>query len=122
MKSRFTKILASVIFASTISQFSNAQDENIEVTPIQNVTQQELAAIFVLSEVCPSYVSDQDKLKNGYSKLAKEYLPSEKNPVEALNKLAKDSKFQPILNEARADVKQAGDKKNQEVCDDVSNY
>ncbi len=54
-----------------LSQAAIAQEENIEVTPLQQVTQQELAAIYVLSEVCPSLVKEQDQFHQGYTKLAK---------------------------------------------------
>ena len=119
------KVILAVCGSSLIaigSAHAANKDENIEVTPLQQVTQQELAAIYVLSEVCPSLVSDQSQCENGYNTLAKEYLPQQKNPTEYLKSLSKEKKFKPILAEAQADAKKAGKAKNQEICKELSTY
>lgn len=119
------KVILAVCGSSLIaigSAHAANKDENIEVTPLQQVTQQELAAIYVLSEVCPSLVSDQTQFENGYNTLAKEYLPQQKNPTEYLKSLSKEKKFKPILAEAQADAKKAGKAKNQEICKELSTY
>lgn len=119
------KVILAVCSSSLIaigSAHAANKDENIEVTPLQQVTQQELAAIYVLSEVCPSLVSDQSQFENGYNTLAKEYLPQQKNPTEYLKSLSKEKKFKPILAEAQADAKKAGKAKNQEICKELSTY
>lgn len=119
------KVILAVCGSSLIaigSAHAANKDENIEVTPLQQVTQQELAAIYVLSEVCPSLVSDQNQFENGYNTLAKEYLPQQKNPTEYLKSLSKEKKFKPILAEAQADAKKAGKAKNQEICKELSTY
>ena len=119
------KVILAVCGSSLIaigSAHAANKDENIEVTPLQQVTQQELAAIYVLSEVCPSLFSDQSQFENGYNTLAKEYLPQQKNPTEYLKSLSKEKKFKPILAEAQADAKKAGKAKNQEICKELSTY
>lgn len=119
------KVILAVCGSSLIaigSAHAANKDENIEVTPLQQVTQQELAAIYVLSEVCPSLISDQSQFENGYNTLAKEYLPQQKNPTEYLKSLSKEKKFKPILAEAQADAKKAGKAKNQEICKELSTY
>ena len=119
------KVILAVCGSSLIaigSAHAANKDENIEVTPLRQVTQQELAAIYVLSEVCPSLVSDQTQFENGYNTLAKEYLPQQKNPTEYLKSLSKEKKFKPILAEAQADAKKAGKVKNQEICKELSTY
>lgn len=121
MKKVILAVCGSSLIAITSAQAAN-KDENIEVTPLQQVTQQELAAIYVLSEVCPSLVSDQSQFENGYNTLAKEYLPQQKNPTEYLKSLSKEKKFKSILAEAQADAKKAGKAKNQEICKELSTY
>lgn len=121
MKKVILAIYGSSLIAIGSAHAAN-KDENIEVTPLQQVTQQELAAIYVLSEVCPSLVSDQSQFENGYNTLAKEYLPQQKNPTEYLKSLSKEKKFKPILAEAQADAKKAGKAKNQEICKELSTY
>lgn len=121
MKKVILAVCGSSLIAISSAHAAN-KDENIEVTPLQQVTQQELAAIYVLSEICPSLVSDQSQFENGYNSLAKEYLPQQKNPTEYLKNLSKEKKFKPILAEAQADAKKAGKAKNQEICKELSTY
>ncbi len=123
MKYQVLKTVSAIALSLTLSQITNAKkDENIEVTPIQDVTHQELAAIYVLSEICPNQVSDQKQFEAGYKKLVTEYLPKEKDPVAALNLLSKQSSFKSILDEAKSDAKKAGDAKNKAICEDVATY
>lgn len=122
MKSQLLKIMGVITLGLTLSQVSNAKDDNIEVTPIQDVTHQELAAIYVLSEICPAQVTDQVKFEAGYKKLVSEYLPKEKDPVAALNLLAKQSSFKVILDEAKSDATKAGSEKNKAICIDIAAY
>ena len=112
--------LAVLLFGSVLSQ-THAADENIDVTQ-QNVTNEELAAIFVLSEVCPTLDQAGEKFDHGYAKLVKEYLPNEKKPVAALNSISQQDKFKAALDEARSDAKKASDADNIQICQDVSNF
>lgn len=121
-KSLSLGLLTTAVMSFSVTHAAKQQDENIEVTPIQKVTQQELAAIYVLSEVCPSLVKDDAQFSRGYSKLAQEYLPQEKDAVSALSKLSKEKKFKSILAEARTDAKKAGDSKNKEICQELTTY
>lgn len=122
MKSQILKSMSAIALSLMLSQVTNAKDANIEVTPIQDVTHQELAAIYVLSEICPSLVSDKKQFDAGYKNLVTEYLASEKDPVAALNLLSKQTSFKPILDEAKSDAKKAGDEKNKAICKEVATY
>jgi len=114
-KSLSLGLLTTALMTLSVTHAATQQDENIEVTPTQKITQQELAAIYVLSEVCPSLVKENDQFKKGYAKLAQEYLPQEQDPVNALQKLSKQKNFKSILAEAKSDAKKAGDVKNKEI-------
>ena len=120
--SRAVLFFGAVALSLGLSQAAIAQEENIEVTPSQQVTQQELAAIYVLSEVCPSLVKENNQFQQGYAKLAQEYMPKEKDAVAALDKISKQKNFQPMLKEARADAKAAGTAKNQAICQELTAY
>ena len=121
-KSLSLGLLATALMTVSVTHAASQQEENINVTPTQKITQQELAAIYVLSEVCPSLVKDDAQFEKGYSKLAQEYLPQEKDAVSALSKLSKEKKFKSILAEARTDAKKAGDAKNKEICQELTTY
>lgn len=129
MQKKLMSIFAAGIFTTSFTLTSTAFaeqnktdiKENIEVTQ-QTVTKDELAAIYVLSEVCPSLVPQDDKFNTGYKALLKDYLPNEKNPDSALKNLLKQSSFKPALEQARLDAKTAGDQGNQKVCNDIKDY
>ncbi|MDT0197755.1 MULTISPECIES: MCR_0457 family protein [unclassified Acinetobacter] len=108
--------------ATLLGTSAFAADENINVTPTQEVTKQELAAIYVLSEICPSMVKDKSQFNQGYTKLVTEYMPGQRNPVESLNQMAKQNDFRNILAEAQSDAKKAGKKKNQVICNELTTY
>ncbi|EPF75932.1 MCR_0457 family protein [Acinetobacter rudis] len=127
---RISKILLALVISSSslISSNSFAADnnaeqahENIEVTQ-QNVTPEELAAIYVLSEICPPLLKKQPGFEKGYNNLLKDYLPQEKKPADYLSNLSQQSHFKAVLKQARDDAKKAGDQANLEICQDVVNY
>lgn len=129
--SRIQKLLLAMLVASAGLTTSNtfaasdktedASHENIDVTQI-NVTQEELAAIYVLSEICPSLLKKQTGFETGYANLLKDYLPQEKKPVDYLSNLSQQGHFKDVLKQARDDAKRAGDQANLEICQDVVNY
>ncbi|KWQ05523.1 MAG: hypothetical protein PHW49_08310 [Acinetobacter harbinensis] len=114
--------LLTTCMTLSVTHAAKSSDENIEVTPTQEVTQQELAAIYVFSEICPKLIKDDGQFQTGYAKLAHEYLPQEQNAVTALKKITQQKNFKSILAEARSDAKKAGDSKNLQICQDVSTY
>ncbi|CAG68102.1 hypothetical protein BSN82_03520 [Acinetobacter baylyi] len=130
MKNTFLKSISAVLLAASCSFISvthaaEAKDlsENIEVTPQEGITQEELAAIRVLQEICPKFVGkEKSEFDAGYARLVKDYMPNEKNPEDALNRLSKQKDFQKFLKQARDDAKNAGDEQNREVCADVKSY
>lgn len=99
-----------------------AQNNNVEVTPLAEVTPQELAALHVLNDICPTLVKDQQSFQKGYQRFLGDYLPHTKNPLQQLQTLSQHRQFQAILTEAKNDAKQAGDIKNTEICQEISVY
>ena len=118
-------ILASSL---TLTPYAFAKDkkvdtssENIDVTQ-QTVTQEELATVFTLSEVCPAFIKDKKKFDKAYTAELKKLLPNEKNPIEAVNKLSQQANFKKALKEARDVNKKAGEKENKEMCQQVVDF
>ncbi|WEV48049.1 MULTISPECIES: MCR_0457 family protein [Acinetobacter] len=133
MISQISKRLLTVLFAGLIAttastltlakeKKSNDDATNIDVTPNQGgVTQEELAAIYVLSEICPGYGFKKDEAyQSGYAELVKENMPGIQDPVRALQIRAKQKDFKPFLTQARADAKKAGDNQNKEICKEIT--
>lgn len=118
--------MATVGFAADKKKTTEKKTENenvVEVTPQQGTTPEELAAIQVLSDICPSLIGKKDAdFAQGYERLVKDYLPNEIDAVSALEKRSKDKAFKKYLKEARSDAKAAGDEQNTLVCQDVKAY
>ncbi|MFV5375602.1 MULTISPECIES: MCR_0457 family protein [Acinetobacter] len=118
--------MATVGFAADKKKTTEKKTENenvVEVTPQQGITPEELAAIQVLSEICPDLIGKKDAdFAQGYERLVKDYLPNETDAVSALEKRSKDKGFKKYLKEARQDAKAAGDEQNTLVCQDVKAY
>ncbi|NUE91564.1 MCR_0457 family protein [Acinetobacter seifertii] len=121
----------SVVLLMTMATVGYAADKKkttenenvVEVTPNKGTTPEELAAIQVLSEICPSLIGKKDaEFAQGYERLVKDYLPNEADPVAALEKRTKDKSFKKVLKEARNDAKAAGNEQNTLVCQDVKAY
>lgn len=114
---------ASLAFTSTAfaEKKTEASAENIDVTQ-KNITKDELAAIYVLSEICPKLIQTDDKFDAGYDRLLKDYLPDEKSPLSFIKKTVQQTSYKDALAQAYADVKSSGDKVNTQVCNDVKDY
>ena len=83
-------VVSSALLPVVHAADAKDMSENIEVTPQEGITQEELAAIRVLHEICPKLVAqDKAAFESGYSRLVKDYMPNESNPDEALEKLSK---------------------------------
>ena len=116
-------ITATVIMPATYAAEKKSNTEKIEVTPMaDNVSDQELAAIYVLSEICPSLIGKDLKFNTAYENLAQAFLANEKDAFKMLNKRAKAKDFQVALTEARNDANAASEDDNRQICDDVRNY
>lgn len=77
IKSIAHKFMIAVLSCSSLGislAYAEAPAENIEVTPEHNqTTPEELAAIYVLSQLCTSYGYDKEVgFKEGFAALAKE--------------------------------------------------
>ena len=116
-------ITATVVTPATYAAEKKSSTEKIEVTPMaDNVSDQELAAIYVLSEICPSLIGKDLKFNTAYENLAQAFLANEKDAVKMLNKRAKAKDFQVALTEARNDANAASEDDNRQICDEVRNY
>lgn len=126
MKLKQMKMWAFGLSTSLLLGLSNAHaaidSENIDVTPEQHITPEELAAIYVLSEICPALTGENSHFQQGYATLVKDYMPNEKDPVSALKQLSQAQSFEKVLKEAQQDAKDAGDAENKEICQDVMAY
>lgn len=129
MQNILVKFVSFGILSASLALGSNAfaekkveaSAENIDVTQ-KNITKDELAAIYVLSEICPDLIKTDDAFDAGYARLLKDYLPQEQSPLTAIKSTVQQASFKDALKQARTDVKSAGDQVNTQVCNDVKDY
>ena len=116
-------IMSSFATSPVFAADKKSVAEKIEVTPIsEDVTKEELSAIYVLSEICPSLIGKDLKFNKAYEKLVKAYSSNEDDAVDVLKKRVKSKDFKAALEEARNDAKAASDNDNLQICDVVRNY
>ena len=116
-------IAASTFVPTAFAADKQPETEKIEVTPMSDeVSPQELAVIYVLSETCPTLIGKDLKFNKAYDTLVKSYLSNEKNAVEMLSKRMQTKEYTESLKEARDIAKAASDEDNRQICDDVRNY
>ena len=116
-------IAASTFVPTVFAADKQSETEKIEVTPVSDeVSPQELAVIYVLSETCPTLIGKDLKFNKAYDTLVKSYLSNEKNAVEMLSKRMQTKEYKQPLKEARDIAKAASDEDNRQICDDVRNY
>lgn len=112
------------IHSSYASEDNQANNSVNEVNLVQQSTDDELAAIYVMSEFCPSLLepNQQEGFAKGYQQLVEEYLPEQQQAVSYLKLLSGQKSFEAVLKQAKSDVEQAGDLKNVEICRDLVTY
>ena len=116
-------IAASTFVPTAFAADKQPETEKIEVTPTSDeISPQELAVIYVLSETCPTLIGKDLKFNKAYDTLVKSYLSNEKNAVEMLSKRMQTKEYTESLKEARDIAKAASDEDNRQICDDVRNY
>lgn len=107
--------------AKNTADKSNA-DSKVEFKNNLPVTQEEIAAVNVLNEICPKILGKNQNFDAGYRRLLGDLLPDFQDPVTALKALQDDQDYQQKLAEARQDAKKASVEDNREVCLDVVQY
>ncbi len=112
--------IASILTAFTVSAFAqnekSSTDENVEISSQLQTTKEEIAAIQVLSEICPDIIGKNKNFDSGYQRILTDFLPGISNPVLAVQALSEEEDYQVILKQARQDAANASREENREVC------
>ncbi len=103
-------------FAKTVAQDNVIDDEGIEVSSSMQSTREEIAAIQVLSEICPKIIGKNKNFDSGYQRLLKDFMPGFENPSLAVRALNEEDDYQTILKQAREDAAKASQEDNREIC------
>ena len=116
-----TKGAAKNATASNTRTTDSSAQNKVEFSNTMAVTQEEIAAVNVLGEICPKILGNDPHFKTGYAKVLGDMLPATiKDPVLALDALKDDREYQAILQQARVDASKYSLQKNREVCQEIA--
>ncbi|XID75946.1 MCR_0457 family protein [Alkanindiges sp. WGS2144] len=101
---------------------SKDTDNRVEFKSSLPVTQEEIAVVDVLGEICPKILGKNTNFDAGYKKLLADLLPTIEQPVLALQALQEDAEYQKILQQAHDNANRATVQENREVCLDIVHY
>lgn len=105
----------------SFSSYANTEEDTLDIA-FSHVTSQELAALAVIHELCPTLINVDKNYHNGFKLVVQDYLPDAKNPVAELQIRTKSAEYKDVMNEAYTDAKQAGDDANRAICEDIRLY
>ncbi|MBC7751533.1 MAG: hypothetical protein H7Z73_07405 [Candidatus Saccharibacteria bacterium] len=117
-------LLITPSYAATKPDSANSNSAQVVVENAKGTSQEEIATIDVLNEICPQILG-QNNTKNfrkGYSNLLRELLPSIKNPVLSVQSMHTDPDYMNILANARTKAFAEKVEDNREVCLEVLHY
>lgn len=110
--------------ATTSKVTDNKAQVEVESDQGQGTSQEEIATIDVLNEICPKILgtNNNKNFSKGYSNLITHMLPSIKNPVAAVQAMHTDSDYMKIYDNARISALKEKEDDNREVCLEVLHY
>ena len=90
----------------------------------QGTSQEEIATIDVLNEICPKILgtNNNKNFSKGYNNLITHMLPSIKNPVAAVQAMHTDADYMKIYDNARINTLKEKEDDNREVCLEVLHF
>ena len=96
----------------------------VTVEGANSTSQEEIAAVDVLNEICPNILgtNNNTNFKKGYSSLVHYLLPTMKYPVEAVAAMHTDPEYMKIYSDARVQALAQKPEDNRDVCLDVLRY
>lgn len=117
-----TATCLSFLLITTSHAAANSGQVVIENT--QGTSQEEIASIDVLNEVCPQILgaNNNKNFRKGYSNVLRELLPSIKNPVLSVQSMHTDPDYMSILDNARTKAFAEKVEDNREICLEVLHY
>jgi hypothetical protein len=107
---------------NTIS--NNKAQIEVESDQGQGTSQEEIATVDVLNEICPKIIgtNNNKNFSKGYNNLITHMLPSIKKPVAAVKAMHTDPDYMKIYDNARIRALKEKEDDNRDVCLEVLHY
>lgn len=110
--------------ASSEAATTNKAQVEVESDQGQGTSQEEIATIDVLNEICPKILgtNNNKNFSKGYSNLIAHMLPSFKSPVAAVQAMHTEPDYMKIYANALATALKEKEDDNRDVCLEVLHY
>src|SRR5690606_465518 len=108
--------IAMTMLTGSLRAASAAEDLSAEV---DLTTQEDLASVQALTELCPGIVGQNAQLDQNAQKLISQYLTDYSDKSMTYQKLQADQQYQSVLQQARQEAKQITKDEHQAVCNDL---
>lgn len=124
-----TVVVGAITTAAMMSQTTNAANNSNTVSAIpidmsgMSVTKHEIAVMQVLSEICPSMLSGNQKQRfyKSYDVQLRELMPTLDNPKAAIQYLSTQQDYRQILQSMRSWTMSFSKQENKAICEDLAN-
>ncbi|GAA0313195.1 MCR_0457 family protein [Psychrobacter aestuarii] len=120
-------VAGAVSALAMLSQTSNAASNNATTIPLDmsgmNITKHEIAVMQVLSEICPSMLSGNQKQRfyKSYNTQLHELMPTLEDPKAAIQYLSTQQDYRQILQSIRSWTMSFSKQDNKALCVDLAN-
>jgi len=117
-------LLITSSYAATSKTTDSKAQVEVESNQGQGASQEEIATIDVLNEICPKIIgtNNNKNFSKGYANLITQMLPSIKNPVAAVQAMHTDPDYMKIYDNARVNTLKEKEDDNRDVCLEVLHY
>ena len=116
-----------VTAVAMLSQASNAADNTATTIPLDmsgmNITKHEIAVMQVLSEICPSMLSTNQRQRfyKSYNAQLHDLMPTLEDPKAAIQYLSTQQDYRQILQSMRSWTMSFSKQDNKALCVDLAN-
>lgn len=114
--------LSSFSMNTYAAKAAASANSKVELKSNLPVTQEEIATVNVLGEICPKILGKNPAFDRGYRYVLADLLPNFSDPVLAVRALQDDPDYQKVLKDARVEAGKATVQENRDVCLEVSQY
>lgn len=94
-------------------------NSNLSTEEQNTIVKEELAAVQVMQEICPTYIGKNAKFDQNMQILISEYLKDYSDKSISLEKLASDSEYNILVEEARNALEDSSNEENKFACEEV---
>ena len=115
--------LKSLICLTLLTVFTQTSfaDTGLSAEESDTIVKEDIAAIQVLTEVCPALTSNNPKIQTAIQGMTQTFLKDLQNASTTIEQLKQDAEYQKIYKEAQADATSVEQSEQKSACEDLLN-